>query len=667
MPIFGDEEGLFWDTPPKIRLKKEIRTLPAIPDTSWIMPNDFPCLRGQGIIAIDIETYDPDLLEKGPGAQRGGYIAGVAVGTEAGFRAYYPIQHAMGANLPREQVLDWLSAQLTLPVPKLGANILYDLDFLTTAGVKVVGPFYDVQVAEPLIDENRLTYALESLAQKYLDRGKEETVMLAWLHKAFGNDEENIKGNIWRAPASIVGPYAEADVDLPLKIFIKQKRELESLKLWDLFLLESKLIPLLLAMRQRGVRVNLARAEEMYDSLTKQQASITEKITQLTGFNDVDLWAAQSLAGIFDKLNIQYPRTPKTGAPSFRREWLEQHTHPITNLIRDARKYDKLRETFVKGYIMDGHINGRIHCQFHQLRTDKNGTVSGRFSSSHPNLQNIPVRDETGKLIRSIFIPEEGQTWWKFDWSQIEYRLIAHYAASVRIAGNNLAGAADVVDRYQNDPDVDYHQLIADLTGLSRYNAKTLNFGLAYGQGVWLLCHNLGVEYEEGERIIREYHERAPFIRPLLRIAMKRVEQEGYLTTLLGRHRRFNLWERSHWDPLKRKKETMYFASYTPGAKRAFTHKALNALIQGSAADIMKLAMVKIWESGVCDVLGAPHLTVHDELCGSFEENAKPAKEALDTVKDLMQTCVRLLVPLRADGSVGLSWGQVGEAQAALL
>ncbi len=660
--MYGDELGLFWEEIPKIRAKSQTgpRILPPIPETTWQLPTEFPSLQDQGAIAIDVETFDPGLLDRGPGTHRNARLVGVAVGTEAGFRSYYPIGHEIGPNLPAEQVLGWLRIQLQLQVPKIGANLLYDLEFLSAAGVNIVGPFYDVQVAEPLIDENLLSYSLKSLAQKYLNEGKKESVMSAWLTKAFGN-EENIKSNIWRAPASIVGPYAEGDADLPLRIFVKQKPQLEALALWDLFIMESKLIPMLLAMRQRGVRIDLQRAEDMYAALNKQQEQLIAKIKLAANTESVDLWAAESLSQIFDKLKIPYPRTAKTNAPSFRREWLEQHEHPVANLIKDARGLDKLKETFIKGYILEGHTNARIYCQFHQLRSDDNGTVSGRFSSSHPNLQNIPIRTTEGRLIREIFLPDEGQSWWKLDWSQIEYRLIVHYAALLK-----LEGAQDVVDKYTNDPDVDYHQIIANVTGLPRYQAKTLNFGLAYGQGLWLLCKNLGVDRSEGEAIIKGYHKRAPFIRPLLQTAMRRAQQLGEIKTLLGRRRRFTLWEKTKWDPMTRKNNTTYYQQREAGSKRAFTHKALNALIQGSAADVMKHAMVQVWESGVCDVLGAPHLTVHDELDGSTD-NGKQSGEALKELKHIMQTCVTLRVPLRADGGIGANWGLTDEQQMSLL
>ena len=349
---------------------------------STIDAERFPSLAGQGAIGIDCETFDPDLKTRGPGPHRAGYIAGIAIGTEAGYRSYFPIAHETGPNLPRGTVLGWLNRELQSNVPKIGANLIYDLAFLSAAGVKATGPFYDVQIAEPLLDETRLSYSLESLAQHYLGQGKVEDQLEAWIVEHFG--KKNPKANIWRASSEIVAPYAVGDVDLSLRIFAKQEVELKKKgRLWELFLMESKLMPMLLAMRQRGVRVDLDRAERLYKELTTKQDEASAAIKAMTGI-DIAPWNARSLAKIFDHLGLEFPRTPKTDAPSFTKAWLEHHPHPITNLIRRVRHLDKLRETFIKGFILKGHTNGRIYTQFNQLRSDSYGTVSGRLFSPRP-------------------------------------------------------------------------------------------------------------------------------------------------------------------------------------------------------------------------------------------------------------------------------------------
>ena len=618
-----------------------IRPMPPIPETGWTMPTDYPSLEGQGAIAIDVETFDPELKTRGPGAYRDGYICGVSVGTEAGFRRYYPIMHEMGENLDKEKVVKWLRRELKRPVPKIGANLLYDLAYFAAEGIEVTGPFYDVQVAEPLLDENRLSYNLETLSRDWLKEGKVQNVMKEWLVAAFG--ETNYKSNIYRAPASVVGPYAEGDVDLPLRVFALQKKELEKRGLWDLFLLESKLIPLLLAMWKRGVRVDLDKAGQLYEQLAGRQIDTIDEIKRLSGI-EPDIWAAYSLAQIYDSAGIPYLRTEKTNKPSFRKEWLASCTDPVSKLIMEARRLDKYKGTFVQGYILDGHTNGRIHCQFNQLKSDEGGTVSGRFSSSHPNLQNIPIRDtELGPLIRSMFVAEHEQRWWKFDWSQIEFRLAIHHASRMR-----LKGAQQVIDQYLTDPTTDYHQVVASITGLHRSSAKSLNFGIIYGLGIDAMANGLHVDIDTATKMYKEYLKRVPFIGQLRRAAMETASKFGIITTLSGRHRHFDMWE----------KDGQYSNQRFAGAKRAFTHKALNARLQGDAADIMKTAMVDAWEAGVFDYIGPPHLTVHDELDGS-EDETKQALEALRELKHIMETCVTLQLPLRADGGTGLNWGSI--------
>lgn len=615
----------------------------SITGRSIIDAERFPSLVGQGAIAIDCETFDPDLKTRGPGPHRDGFIAGIAVGTEAGYRHYFPIAHEVGPNLPKADVLSWLNRELQSSVPKIGANLLYDLAFLSAAGVQAIGPFFDVQIAEPLLDETRLSYSLEALAQYYLGEGKVEDRLEAWIVEHFG--KKNPKANIWRAPSYIVASYAIGDIDLPLRIFAKQEVELRKKgRLWDLFLMESKLMPMLLAMRQRGVRVDLDRAEQLYQELTIKQDDASAAIKQMTGI-EIAPWNARSLATIFDHLGLEFPRTSKTDAPSFTKAWLEHHPHPITNLIRRVRHLDKLRETFIKGFILEGHTNGRIHTQFHQLRSDSYGTVSGRLSSSTPNLQQIPARSPEGKLIRSIFIPDEGQRLFKNDYSQIEYRLIVNDAARL-----DLSGAHAAADKYNRDESADFHQIVADMTGLTRDAAKTVNFGLAYGEGVARLCASLGLNSQNGEALLNEYHCRAPFIKQLSHRYTQIAARTGEVETLLGRIRHFNTWE------IRRGHKVFYFRERRQGSWRAFTHAALNARIQGSAADIMKLSMVNIWGSGICDALGAPHLTVHDELCGSYCEN-KVGREALRELTYIMENCVDLLVPLKVDAATGPNWG----------
>jgi DNA polymerase I-like protein with 3'-5' exonuclease and polymerase domains len=294
----------------------------------------FPSLRGQGMIAIDCETYDPGLKDSGPSYHRDGYIVGVAVATEAGFRHYFPVRHEPGDNLDARKVFGWLNDELADPkVEKVFANAGYDLGFLAEAGVTVRGPLVDVQLAEPLINETRRSFSLESLAQSYLGEGKLDDALEDWITthlkdgKGRGLNRKNYKGGIWRAPVSVVAPYAVGDVDLPLRIWAKQKPLLERLGLWRLFEMESSLIRMVLAMRRRGVAVDTARAEKLYKQFKRRQAAIYKTIRDAAGV-EFSPWNARDLGRVFDALGVDYQRTSFTNVPSVTKEWLMHHTHP---------------------------------------------------------------------------------------------------------------------------------------------------------------------------------------------------------------------------------------------------------------------------------------------------------------------------------------------------
>jgi DNA polymerase-1 len=300
--------------------------------------------------------------------------------------------------------------------------------------------------------------------------------------------------------------------------------------------------------------------------------------------------------------------------------------------------------------VLEGNYKGRIHCQFNQLKSDENGTVTERFSSSQPNLQQIPVRGEDGKPIRKVFIPEQLQRWHKFDWNQIEFRLVVNDALELDRRGLcECPGAQEVVDEFTINPNVDFHQIVAEMTRRDRSTAKSVNFCIIYGGGPDRLCHELGISREECEELLREYHERVPFMRSLMNHYKCKAKHEKVVQTLYGRRRHFNRW-RTQDDRI------IFSDRRPPNAELAFTYTALNARIQGSAADIMKDAMVKIWESGVCDVIGVPHLTIHDELDLSSPDT-KAGHEAVAEVKHIMEHTAQLNLPLKVDAQSGPNWG----------
>jgi len=641
-------------TPAKARKHFEVpRELPRD-----YAPPEYRSIDGLKRIGLDIEAHDPGIDQFGPGAHRkDGKVVGVSIAYAEQDACYYPTQHEVGPNVEDP---DKFYARLAEEAQKfegeiVGANLQYDLDWLRTRH-GIVFPkakFRDVQIAEPLIDENRLTYKLDALCKDYLNLTKSYDELV----KLYG---QGYIENMHRVHPSHASVYAEDDATLAWRVFDKQQSKLEQDELLELFRIEAALTPLLLEMRYQGVRVNVKKAEDSSDRLRKEKAEIEAKLRDMAG-TSVDIWSADSISVGFDALGLEYERTA-TGKPSFKKDWLKACNHEIAQLIMRAREYDKTAGTFIDSYILQGHVGGRIHCMFNQLKSDESGTVSGRFSSSNPNLQNIPARHpELGPLMRSMFIPEEGMQWGSLDWSQIEYRLLVHYAASTK-----GIDASEAVRMYRQDPSTDFHQMASDLTGVPRKQAKNVNFGVVYGMGVPKLAASLGVEMSDAQAIMDKFHANAPFIRSMLERASSAAASRGFIRTILGRKRRFPTFEVEYrGDKGEVVKElvdeklldaVLSTRRVTKRPRRSFTHKSLNALLQGSAADLMKKAMVDAWDAGVFNVL-VPHLTVHDELNSSVPRT-KEGHEAFEELRHIMEQAVTLEVPVLADGTLGSNWDE---------
>lgn len=649
----ADDIGMFWEriAEPKTKAASKLpRVLPETPETGWRPPTAFPDLSAARRIAIDVETKDLDLDELGPGVRRGGKIVGLAVGVDDA-QWYFPMRHEIEPqyNMNPDAVLAWAKDSLKSDVPKIGANLLYDMDFLAEEGVTVGGDWLDVQIAEPLLDENRRTYALESLGHKYLGEGKRADEMERWIKRAYGT--KRYRAEIWRTSPRLVGPYGEGDASMPLAILDQQEKALSREGLDELWRVETEILPLLLAMRRGGVRVDMKRAQVVDDELTQAIDLAQARLKAAAGF-EVNINAGIQLQRLFDKLGVAYPKTAK-GNASFTKEWLEHHPHPVCQLIIEQRKLTKYRDTFIRGYIFKTVIGDRIHCLFHSMRGDENGTVSGRFSSSLPNLQNIPIRDEVwGPRIRSIFIPDEGCEWLRHDWSQIEYRFLAHFGI-----GDN---AEEVRRMYRDNPATDFHMMVVELTGLDRKPAKNVNFGLVYGMGTKLLASTLDMTIERATREVFDvYHARVPFVKDTYDRASQRALARGYVLTIMKRRARFDLWQKTnaYGEEAEGLPEDEAREKWGARIKRAFTHKALNRVLQGSAADLMKKAMVMIWKSGVYRVIPVAHLTVHDELDHS-KDKSKAAEEAAREIKRIMESALKLKVPIIAAEERGPSWGE---------
>ncbi len=609
------------------------------PDSSWTVPEVLPQFAPDETIAVDLETYDPNLLVNGPGWATGnGHIVGVGVASKS-WSGYLPIRHVGGGNLDEAIVMRWLKNVLSTQRSVIFHNSLYDVGWLKREGIDIQGQVLDTIIAAPLLDENRFSYSLDSLGAYYCNETKDET-LLQDAALTFG---VNPKSEMYKLPAKYVGPYGEQDALLTYKLWDKLQQEIKEQDLQKVLEMELKLIPLLIEMRWKGVRVDTNKADEISDKLSKEEQLIQVEIKRKYG-SEVNLWANASLQSIFDKNNLWYPRTEK-GTPSFQRDWLENHDQELPKLIVRARKLNKARTTFIDKMIGDHVFNGRIHAEAHPMRNDRGGTVSGRFSYSNPNLQQVPARDpEIGNLIRSLFIPEEGCEWGAFDYSQQEPRLTVHYANEM-----NLVGSKEAVQGY-TEKNVDFHQMVADMANIPRKQAKVINLGLSYGMGKEKLIRELGLDDVEAEKLFQQYHEKVPFIKALQDQCTRIANMKGFIKTIGGRRCRFDLWE-SKFERTTPLNKDDAINKYGDELKRSFTYKALNRLIQGSAADMTKLAMIELWKEGI-----VPHLQIHDEVDISIENHAQAKK-----VIDIMEGCVDIAVPLLVDAELGQSWGEVKE------
>jgi DNA polymerase I-like protein with 3'-5' exonuclease and polymerase domains len=610
----------------------------------WICPENFPDLKGYKYIAIDLETKDPDLKSKGSGAIIGqGEIVGIAVAVD-GWSAYYPIAHEGGGNLEKEKVLSWIKEVCAADNVKIFHNAMYDVCWLRAYGIQINGVIIDTMVMASLIDENRLWYSLNSISFDYLGETKDEK-SLTEAAASWGIDA---KAEMYKLPAMYVGTYAEKDASLTLELFKVLSREIGKQKLQEVFDLETQLFPCLLDMKFKGVRVDVEKAKELKKSLTNQEQALLIQVKKETGI-EPQIWAARSIATVFDKLKLPYERTEKSHAPSFTKNFLSEHKHPIVQMIAKAREINKAHTTFIDTILKFEH-KGRIHADINPIKSDQGGTVTGRFSYANPNLQQIPARNkELGPLIRSLFIPEEKHKWGCFDYSQQEPRLVVHYAATTEPICFDES-VANIVDKFKNNT-VDFHQTVADMAGISRSQAKTINLGLFYGMGKAKLQAELGLSTkQEAENLFNQYHQNVPFVKELMNKTSQHAQTAGSIGTLLGRRCRFNKWEPATFGMHTPMTLEEAEATYGRGRiRRAFTYKALNKLIQGSAADMTKKAMLDLYNEGII-----PHIQIHDELDISVKDDNEAKK-----IIDIMENAVTLAVPNKVDYESGDTWGDI--------
>jgi len=611
------------------------------PQTEWLPPEEFPDLSKYDEISIDLETKDPNLnIRRGSGSIVGvGEIVGIAVAVKNWY-GYYPIAHEGGGNMDRAMVLKWFQDVLNTPAIKIFHNAMYDVCWIRALGLSISGKIVDTMIASALVDENQMRYDLNNCSRRYTGKGKDETALYE-AAKSWGVDA---KAEMYMLPAMYVGTYAEQDAVITFELWQELKKEINLQDLNSIMDMETELFPCLVDMKFKGVRVDVEAAHKLKTTLVEQEKQSLHQVKKETGI-DTQIWAARSIAQVFDKLNLDYDRTEKTSAPSFTKNFLVNHPHPLVKHIARAREINKAHTTFIDTIIKHSH-KGRIHAEINQLRGDNGGTVTGRFSYSNPNLQQIPARNkDLGPRIRSLFIPEEGHTWGCFDYSQQEPRLVVHYATL-----QNLYGVDEVLEAYR-EGDADFHDIVADMAEIPRYQAKTINLGLFYGMGKNKLQAELGVSKDKAEELFRQYHSKVPFVKQLMDNVTRRAEDSGKIRTLLGRLCRFHLWEPNQFGIHKALSHEAALAEHGPGIKRAYTYKALNRLIQGSAADMTKKAMIELYKQGII-----PHIQVHDELDISVKD-----KQQAELIKSVMEDAVSLEVPNKVDYESGPNWGTIKE------
>jgi len=660
-------------------------------------------LDGITTVAVDLETYDPNLKTKGLGAIRGdGFVCGVAIATGKD-TVYFPLSHSdtnlsLDKKLKLWEVLDEKLFQ-NEKITKVFHNAMYDVCWIrAVTGKKMKGRIVDTMVAASVIDENRFRYSLDSLSKDFLKERKggydlqEKT--LAWSKGTI----KDPMSNMHKLPASIVKDYAKQDVDLTLKLwelfnekfdevlYTKYKEDEEGKILKDekgnpiileektsrnIFELETKLFPCLVDMKFKGVKIDVEKAKAFGKRLEKTKNNIINYIARKTNIR-IEIWAASSIKALLDHQDINdYTKTPKSGMPQLPKNYLSTHKNKYLRLIAKAREFDKAKNTFIEGLLGFVH-NGRIHADINQIKGEDGGTVTGRFSMSNPNLQQIPSKGYIGKKMRELFIPETGSEWYSFDYSQQEPRIVVHYAIKL-----GMAGTADLQKEFDKE-DADFHQIVADMANIPRKQAKTINLGLFYGMGKIKLQKELSLDPKQAQTLFNTYHAKVPFVRQLSRDLSDFASNEGLLFTLGDRFCRFDKWESrdKEWNPetnrftevklhatredaidaYKLEQMEKYNKYIDPENEhfekhytRAFTYKALNRLVQGSAADMTKKAMVDLYKKGI-----VPHIQIHDELCVSIKD-----KETRTMVQNTMEQAIKLEINNKVDCEHGPNWGQI--------
>lgn len=631
------------------------------PESAWTPPTALPTLRDVDV-AIDVETRDGGLARKrGPGwVYDDGYLLGVSVawGDQA---IYVPLRHLNTENWDSGVVLRWVDSLLrTCRVHFF--NMTYDMAWLRHAGCPTWPErAEDGQAMAVMLDENWLSYTLDECCARAGVPGKDEA-LLKEAAAAYGIAPQggSIKHGMWRLPARHVGPYAAQDAASTLALCRHLAPRLAEENVLKPYRTEMDLMRVVYEMRRRGIRVSTdaaVQAQRHVRGLLKGALAAVETPTAWHRHATIDdLRSPERLAQIFDAKGVEYPRTPKTGQPSFTKDWLELLDHPLGAQVRHARKLEDLGEKFLGHYILDHEHRGRIHAEVHQLRTEQGGTRTSRFAYSNPPLQQMPSRDpELAPFVRGVFLPEVGESWLAADYRSQEPRLTTHYAAVTKKMaaryGINMGDVESLVQYYREDPNPDPYLFAAKLLGRTRKQAKELMLGLSYRMGPPKLARIMGVDLESATKMYNEFHAKIPYIQGLSQFSERRAKDRGYIHMLDGARRHFPFWEPAKWG-LREGTMLRWEAAVErwPGMPlgRAGVYQAMNSVIQGSAARQTKRAMVDAYAAG-----HLPLIQMHDEIGFSVSGAAQCVE-----IGTIMTDAVKLVIPVATDMEVGETWGK---------
>lgn len=584
-------------------------------------------LQKASTLTIDTETTDIDAMQA--------ELVGIALtdSVERGF--YIPVSAPAGdPQLPLKTTLEALDPLLSeAAIPKQGHNIKYDLIVLERAGADVRNLAFDTMIAEWLVDPSSQTLGLKDLAWTRLhERMTPITELIGQ-----GRDQRSMR----QVPVTRAAPYACADVDMTHRLGSILKAELEERELWSLFTdIEMPLVPVLAAMEQAGVGFDVEQLERMSRHLGNRLAEIEVEIQDEVGYA-FNLNSPQQLSdALFKKLNLpsEGVRRTKTGHYSTAASVLErlQDRYPVIDLVLEHRTLAKLKSTYVDALPqMVNPDTGRLHTSYNQT-----GTVTGRLSSSDPNLQNIPIRTELGRHVRRAFVAAEGCKLIAADYSQVELRVMAHVSGDQGL----LQAFARGEDIHASTAAAILDVPLDEVTSNQRRLAKAVNFGLSYGQTAYGLAQATGLTQPEAEDFITKYFERFPGVQRYIERTKVLAARQGYVETLLGRRRYFPELEPDS-------KASHY-------ARQAAERMAINAPIQGTAADIIKIAMIRLHDAFQQRGLSSRMiLQVHDELIVEAPEGE--VETATQLMCDVMESAFDLDAPLEVDLKIGQNWEEM--------